>query len=289
MRARPPVVFACAAWLASAACGAEPAGTVTPVSPTAVLTPHPASRFVGTWVGSLRVDSCLGGRDCRNANVVAPFELRFERAGDEVLGLWMPGIPIRGQVQADGTLLMAGGDAPILSEVAGVDVPELRLAVDGGDVLSGTVRYSTLPPLNSERAPLIRTATLFGGVRQPEELHEPFSGRWTGYFRDQASGWSFFIDPVRELSLTLVQQGSGVTGILDMTFVRDITVAGEVRGEAAVLAGEYTTASGARIRVSDFRIERGALGQLTGSYTLIHPQASPRFDLVRVVRTGGVP
>lgn len=289
MRHRHSTLGICAALLASAACGAQSVAPLSPVAPSAVAVSHPASRYVGTWVGTLRVDTCQGGRDCRNTNVVTPFELRFERAGDEVVGMWMPGIPVRGHVQADGSLLLSGGDGPILTEVPGVDVADLRLAMDGSDVLSGTMRYIIVPPLNSERAPLTFTATLFGGVRRPAGLHEAFAGRWTGYFREQLSGWPFFLDPVRELSLTLTQQGSALSGTLDMTFVHDISVTGEAHGNEALLTGGFMTAIGFRVHLSDFRIERGPLGQLTGSYTLVHPQAAPRFDLVRVVRTGGVP
>lgn len=277
-------VVALAGW----ACGAQPAGTSTPVSPTATP-PNPANRFVGTWTGTLSYDSCLGGRDCRGVvGYVTTFEVRITRADTRVIGLWLPATPLEGTLDGDGWLTLAGRAAPI-GELAGSDVTSLRLSVDGTDTLSGSAQLTTLPPINSERSELRYTATLSGGRRHPEAQAAPFSGRWAGYYQELSGSPRFFFDSFRELVLTLSQQGAQLHGTVDMTYVKGIPVEGRASGDEADLEGEYVDFRGTVVRLSGLHIRRDALGQLVGSYSLVHPQATASFDLVRVVRGGSAP
>lgn len=133
--------------------------------------------------------------------------------------------------------------------------------------------------------PWVRTTRrLSGATRQPEELTQPFTGTFTGWFEELFSNRTFFVDPVRDLSSTLVQSGSSVTGSMSMTFLGTVPLTGRVDGDTAVITGEVER-NGVTVRVVEFSV-RSELGRLNGTYRLEYANARPLFRLARVVRTG---
>jgi len=282
------VTLAMSAVLACSACGSEPAGSASPVSPTVVTSPDPLNRYVGTWSGDIRADACFGGRECLNAvGVTSRFELRIARAGAGLIGLWMPSADLIGTLDADDRVTFTGGAAHVSIELGDSEVEALTLVLTDSDELEGTASFSTRPPAGSERGSTYRKATFSHGRRLPEAVVEPYTGTWTGWFQEVYVNRPYFIDPLRELSLSLVQEGASVSGTMTMTFMGDIPVAGRVSGDGVTLTGEVMR-NGLLARLVDFTIRRDVVGRLTGSYRLELPNAQPEFRLVRVV-LGGSP
>lgn len=274
------------------ACGGQPAASSTPLSPSpglvATLT-NPLAAYVGTWSGNYRTVTCSGGyrRACSDVGGLSNFRLQLARGGPGVVGLLGAAVDLAGTLDADGRLVLTGGDTVAQYELGYTVVESLVLRLSVTGELEGDVSMIEYMPANIRDAvgPRVSTATLSSGRLEPEQLVEPFTGRWTGWFEEVFANRPYFIDPVRELSLSLVQHGQTVAGSMNMTFIGTIPLAGRVVGDTVELTGEVIR-NGVSVRVVDFTARRGAVPRLDGAYHLELPGARPEFRLLRIALAG---
>lgn len=254
-----------------------------------VAASDPLNAYVGTWTGNIRYDMCSGGlrRGCSGLGSVSRFQLRLAQSGTGVFGLFLPTADVSGSLGPDGRLALTGADAPVTYELGYTEIPSMIVGLSDAGTLEGNASLLLYPPKAiSEVGPMRITATLFDGLQQPEAVViEPFSGTWGGWFEYVVTIPPFLLDPVRELSLSLNQRGSTVTGTMNMTSVGVIPVSGYVAGDTLILTGEVAR-NGTTIRLVEFTAQRSAVGRLTGSYRLEYPTGRPEFLLARMTQTG---
>lgn len=281
------VVFA--ALTVEVACNSQPITATTPVSPsTGLMAPDPLAAFVGSWRGDALVTACSGGG--RRYSCTAPgtqyrFWVQFARSGARLVGLW-GSMDLVGTLGADGRLTLTGGEQPVTYELPQGEVESMWVRLSETGTLEGEATLVGYPPtaILESSAPVRSTQRLSGATRQPEALAPPFTGTFTGWFEEVFTGHTFFTDPVRDLSFSLVQNGASVAGSMTMTFLGTIPLTGHVDGDTAVLTGEIER-NGVTVRVVEFTV-RSELGRLNGTYRLVYPTAQPLFRLARVVLTG---
>lgn len=283
------LLVALAAVAAGTACNSQPVTAPSPVSPSAgVVASDPLAAYVGTWQGDALVTACSGGGrrySCVPVGATSRFTLQLAGSSAGLIGRW-GSMDLVGTLGADGRVTLSGGEQPVTYELSHGEVESMWIRLGETGTLEGEVSVIGYPPsaIRESTSPVRSTQKLSGGTRHPEPLVAPFTGTFTGWFEEIFSGRTFFTDPVRDLSFSLVQNGSSVTGTMTMTFMGTIPLTGRVDGDTAVITGEVDH-YGVMVRVVEFTA-RSELGRLNGTYRLEFPNARPQFRLARVLLTG---
>ena len=267
------------------ACGSEPAGTTTAVSPTAVVQPQPVN-FAGTWGLSVLESSCDSPwpRYVCSRPPIQPSgaTIRLAQLGSHVTGLF-GATDVAGEVDNAGILTLTGHG--VIAEYGGWSTLtsfEARKTPGGG--LEGRIASEWWIPPNFE--PLggthRRTLTILDGVRGA--LPSSFSGNWVGHFQQAGCTSARCAGPEKEFELRLQDEGAQLTGTLDLSLHLKVQVAGRSTGDTAELTGIDDASAAAPFRLSIMRIQRSATGRLTGSFRVEYRGGSPEDrELVDVV------
>ena len=277
----------------------------TPVSPSNPPAPPPVpgtiADFSGYWSGTFTYQGCAGTH-CIATTRTDPFSLRLRQRGGQVTGVFASpagNVAVAGDVQADGSLPLAGTEAT--GGTRGVPgqatfrASELRL--DPARGLTGTLRFEWQP----------QRADVPAGRLADGPIVSATHGNLDSYIADVAGTWSglylvrecveqsgrplcgvFQPDEVEYIQLTLTVSGSSAAGEVMPVSTR-IPVTGQVSARTIALEGARDDASqGLHERIAAFSGAVDEFGRLNGKFTYLRTFAGvtsrAEVDLIRVVK-----
>lgn len=282
------LVVATVVALAGWSCGAQPAGTATPVSPTAAVTPQPVN-YAGGWeltVLQLTCDSPWSRYVCGRPPIQpTQWTLRLAQVGTHVTGV-LGTMDVTGDIDDAGRLSLTGSG--IVAEYGGTSTLtefDVHLTDSGG--LEGRMAHEwTIPPQFEPLGGTHRkTLTILSAVRGA--LPSTYAGTWLGHFQLAGCTAARCAGPAKEFQLTLTDDRGALSGTMVLRLNQRVRIGGRATGTTADLFSVNDPTTVADIRAADLHLQRSATGRLSGTLRAEYRWgAMEDLELVDVVLAG---
>jgi hypothetical protein len=237
-----------------------------------------ASSFEGVWSLEYFVADCTGYRNCfafLNTKRTVTLRLAPGGAGFEgVVSIGLDNVDVSGSV-AGSTLQLQGIRRPAIATDVEIEVTKLDLT-DAGLLVTGAFEYTARGASN----PSFSGNARMGGTITSAQLLAPsaatgWTGTWEGRVavRDCSSiGWPDCYPHAQRdtypFTLALAQQGSAVTGTLQVSGSTIVNVSGTASGNSVMLQGSGVEPNHAFDEVTTLRpstLTRDKVGRLSGT------------------------